>query len=159
MHALVFLADWTWSWDALTALATIALTIVTAVLAYGVPMELRRARRDERFLFYAQLDRTYFEIQKLLIERPYLENRPDRKRSETQEEEYNAFAFIVWNFLESIFDYGEQDRVLLETWSCIFEYEGLQHLDWFRRGINSHKFKERFRKHVTTQFHPHRGKE
>jgi hypothetical protein len=148
MILLAYISHWDWSWEAVTALATIVLTAATAVLAYGVPKELKRARRDERYLFYAQLDRTYFEIQKLLMQKPYLSNRPDLKRTKAEEHEYDAFAFIVWNFLESIFDYSEKDDFLLETWGCIFKYEARRHLEWFRRDENHEKFKERFRKYV-----------
>jgi hypothetical protein len=144
MDACAFIAPWEWGWDAVTALATIALTGVTAVLAYGIPLELRRARRDERFLFYAQLDKTYFDIQKMLMEKPYLSNRPELRRTKEEEYEYDAFAFIVWNFLESIFDYSEQDEFLMETWECIFKHEARLHLEWFLREENRPKFKDRF---------------
>lgn len=150
MSDLAFISPWGWGWELVTALSTVALTVATGVLAYGVPMELKRARRDERYLFYAQLDRTYFEIQKLLMEKPYLANHT-MKRTREQEHEYDAFAFIVWNFLESIFDYSEQDKFLLETWDCIFKYEARRHLEWFRREENHEKFKERFRKHVAQE--------
>lgn len=150
MNTLAFITSWVWGWDAVTALATIALAIATAVLAYGIPLELKRARRDERYVFYAQLDKTYFDIQKILIERPYLSNRPEIARTMEEELEYDAFAFLVWNFLESIYDYGEKDEFLMETWECIFKYEARLHFEWFLREENRQKFKDRFWRYVTT---------
>ncbi|HXT70565.1 MAG TPA: hypothetical protein VN700_12450 [Vicinamibacterales bacterium] len=148
------------------AYATWALAFFTLVLAVGIPITIwiaskEREESSKRFLaqeqdrFYATLDSIYLDIQKMIIQHPHLAH-PERKRSPDQETQYRAFAFIVWNFIESIYDYTQgadssdpkrkQLTLLRETWHCIIQHEGALHAEWFAKPENHHKFKERFRK-------------
>jgi hypothetical protein len=154
--------------DISTADATWVLAFFTLVLAVGIPITIWEAGREgeesrQRFLaqeqdrFYAQLDGIYLDIQKMIIEHPHLAN-PDRSRNPDEEIQYEAFAFIVWNFLESICDYtGETEpseaqsgegALLRETWHCIVRHEGTLHAKWFLDPKNEHKFKPKFRKYI-----------
>lgn len=161
-----------------TAFATWALAILTLVLAFGVPITIWLASKENKiasdcFLvqqknhfnaqqnhfnaqqnhFYAQLDNIYMDIQKIIIEHPHLAN-PNGSRTPDKEVQYQAFAFIVWNFIESIYDYtgalkpsdsrSEQENQLLETWGCILRYEGTLHSTWFLKPENKKKFKAKF---------------
>jgi hypothetical protein len=73
-----------------------------------------------------------------------------------QRARYDAFAFIVWNFIESIYDFTRNDDAdadktgdrLASTWECIINYEGARHFEWFLREENLHKFKRGFREHI-----------
>jgi hypothetical protein len=156
------------------AWATWALALFTLVLAIGIPLTIRAATREQeessrQFLkqeqdrFYAQLDNTYLQIQKLIIEHPHLGNPDELFRNERttpqQLVQYDAFAFVVWNFIESIHDFtkvGDDDSaesqdstgMLSDTWSCILEYEGARHATWFTRPENQRKFKKSFRDHI-----------
>jgi len=118
--------------------ATWALTFMTLALAIGVPWTIveagtsseesqRRFLHQEKDRFYAQLDATYVGIQKMTIERPHLAN-PAKERNVDEHVQHDAFAFIVWNFVESIYDYSCPDKPgeesggspsLWETWQCI----------------------------------------
>jgi hypothetical protein len=131
------------TWVAITAVATCVLTLATIALAIGVPWSMHAARIDARNRFYAQLDGVYMEIQSLIIQTPHL---GDARATRTTEQmiQYDAFAFIVWNFVESIYDYSRQDASVLETWKCIFIYESKLHRDWFDRPDSRTRFKTSF---------------
>lgn len=107
--------------------------------------------------FYSELDRFYADLLKIAIEHPHLrtparlqrdvealhadydpypdlpvatsEQRAEKDRRVAQ---YDAYAFLVWNFLETIHDrcqeYPEQ---LLETWATIVAAENRVHRGWF----------------------------
>jgi hypothetical protein len=130
------------TWVAITAIATCVLTLATIGLAIGVPWSLHTARTDARNRFYSELDKIYLDIQKLIIQMPYLSN--PRSISADQAAQYDAFAFITWNFIESIYDYSQQDESLLDTWKCVFLYEAKLHREWFDKAENRPKFKELF---------------
>ncbi len=78
----------------------------------------------------------YLEIQKLVIEHPHLGD-PAALSSDAANPEhvtqYDAFAFVVWNFIESIYDFtgNSEDPRLTETWQCIIDHEGERHVRWF----------------------------
>ena len=158
------------------AYGTWALALFTFVLAVGIPVTIwlstkEREESSVRFLeqeqdrFYAQLDNTYLEIQKLIIDHPHLgdpavllknpEANPD------QLTQYDAFAFIVWNFIESIYDFTRKGddspqgrrmtEMLTQSWECIVEYEGARHAPWFVRTENQQKFKKSFRDYVASK--------
>ena len=132
------------SYDAILAYANIFIALGTIILAIGIPLSIMVATREERVTSYTVLDQTYFEIQKLLIEHPHL-GQPDRGvKSRDQAAQYDAFAFLVWNFLETIFDYGNEQNQLFVTWGCILRYEARKHAAWFLDPENRPKFKGKF---------------
>ena len=155
--------------DASVAYATWALALFTFVLAVGIPVTIWessiRSLEQEQDQFYAQLDDTYLEIQKLIIDHPHLGD-PSvlLKNSEATPEhltQYDAFAFIVWNFIESIYDFTHKGHdspqgrrkteMLTQSWQCIVDYEGARHAQWFARPENQQKFKKPFRDYVARQ--------
>src|SRR5215468_8777712 len=72
---------------------------IVATLFYSV-WSFRTTLRDA---YYAELDREYFELLKIGLERPELVTfaaSPDPAKAR----EYGAYAFMVWNFVETIFD-------------------------------------------------------
>src|SRR6266700_2783349 len=87
-----------WTKVEVIAEATAAVGIVFT-LFYSV-WSFTRTLRDS---YYAELDRVYFELLKIALEQPYLADfaaMPDPSR----QREYDAYAFMVWNFLETVFD-------------------------------------------------------
>jgi hypothetical protein len=145
MGLINFVADWTAN---TIALANIVIALGTVVLALGIPYAIKSAGRDERDTFYATLDRTYLEIQRLIIEHPHLSQPDPAGKSPAQLTQYDAFAFIVWNFIEAIYDYSKKEKFLAETWGCILRYEASVHSAWFRKTENLKKFKPAFVKHI-----------
>lgn len=100
-------------------------------------------QREERDKFYAQLDATYLKILHMVVANPRLLDF-DRVRSREEEIQYDAFAFIMWNFIESIHDFCLDDPTLNETWHCILVCESRIHSAWFARAENRQKFKQKF---------------
>jgi hypothetical protein len=100
-------------------------------------------QKEERDKFYAQLDEMYLKILHMIVENPKL-GTTSIERSEFERIQYDAFAFIMWNFIESIYDFCRQDEVLAKTWHCILECESSAHADWFKVPANRRKFKSEF---------------
>ena len=60
-----------------------------------------------RDAYYAEIDRVYFELLKIGLEKPELltyPNSPDPAKAATSTA---PIAFMVWNFVETIFDRGQ----------------------------------------------------
>ncbi|NCB54689.1 MAG: hypothetical protein EOM49_07085 [Epsilonproteobacteria bacterium] len=66
------------------------------------------------------------------------------ERNDEQKAEYRLYAFIVWNFLESIYDRCMLDHDLQKTWFPIIEAERSIHLAWIQEKENRTKFKAEF---------------
>jgi hypothetical protein len=151
----------TWS-EQIMALATSVIAVGTLILAIGIPLTIWINRREEvaksidsqsreiarlgveRHRFYCALDGTYFEIQKLIIEHPHLSNPYLDSKTKHELIEYDAFAFLTWNFVESIYDFSKADDDLRATWDCILDYESKRHWEWFQTAGNQDKFKATF---------------
>lgn len=132
-------ADW-WSKAGVIAEAFGSIGIV-ATLFYSV-WSFRTTLRDS---YYAELDREYFELLKIGLEKPYLVTfaaSPDP----TKKPEYEAYAFMVWNFVETIYDrcQGLFKQRLRDTWYPIIAAENALHRAWFDRPENVCKFKPSF---------------
>lgn len=55
----------------------------------------------------------------------------ERVLTEYRSKEYDAYAFMVWNFLEAIHDKCQDDDELLNTWAPIIAAEDAYHRGWF----------------------------
>ena len=113
-----------------------------------------------RDAYYAELDRVYFELLRIGLERPELLSYPTSPASADPAKagQYGAYAFMVWNFLETIFDrcQGWSKRKLRETWFPIIAAENDLHRAWFELPENRRRFKQRFVQFVEAQY-PVRG--
>jgi hypothetical protein len=136
---------------------TKAEAIAEAVGAIGIVFTLfysvwsfRTTLRDS---YYAELDRVYFELLKIGMERPYLLDYPAAP-DPAKAREYDAYAFMIWNFIETIFDrcQGWSKRRLRETWYPIIAAENARHRRWFDRPENRQKFKEHFCRFIDTRY-------
>jgi hypothetical protein len=106
-----------------------------------------------RDAYYAELDRVYFELLKIGLERPELLSYP-ASPDPAKAGQYGAYAFMVWNFLETIFDrcQGRSKRRLRETWFPIIAAENDLHRAWFELPENRRRFKQRFVRFIETQY-------
>ena len=96
-------------------------------------------------------DATYLDILKTGMENPsfrnsILTNDYINSFSENEKIKYEIYAFISWNFCETIFDKGDVE--LMKTWSVVIDTENTLHRKWFNNPENKNKFKESFRLHI-----------
>ncbi len=107
--------------------------------------------KDKYSNSYDNFDATYLDILKTGMENPsfrnpVLTNDYLNKFSGDEKIKYEIYAFITWNFCETIFDKG--DAELMKTWLVVIESENSLHRKWFDNQENSAKFKESFRMHI-----------
>jgi len=136
------------SWEDWARLLAI---IVSAVaLVWGVWSYVAKVRLDH----YTEFDKIYSDIVKLRITHTHLAIPPDSPsrdvkgmdECERRENElrYDAYALLIWNFIETFHDRGLKNRRLRETWMPIMEGEGKRHAKWL--ALNNDKFKSSFLK-------------
>jgi len=103
--------------------------------------------------YYAELDRVYFELLKIGLERPYLLASPPPLEP-AKAKEYDAYAFMVWNFLETVVDRceGSSNRHLRDTWYPVVATENAMHRAWFDLPENRRKFKARFTRFIEMHY-------
>ena len=137
-----------WAKAAVIADAAAALGIVFT-LFYSI-WSFRTTLRDS---YYAELDRVYFELLKLGLEHPDLLDYP-ASRNPAKAREYDAYAFMVWNFVETVYDrcQGWTKRRLRETWYPVIAAENARHRDWFNLPENRRKFKEPFCRFIDAHY-------
>jgi len=138
----------TWSKAGVIAEALGSIGIV-CTLFYSV-WSFKTTLRDA---YYAEIDRVYFELLKIGLERPELLSFP-ASPDPTKAREYGAYAFMVWNFVETIFDrcQGWSKRRLRETWYPIIASENALHRAWFEAPENRRRFKRRFVHFIEAQY-------
>jgi hypothetical protein len=93
--------------------------------------------------YYAELDRMYFDLLQMAVERPYLLD-ADAITDPMHKREYELYAFMVWNFLETVYDRCGRNKQLTETWYPVVAAENQQHRKWFDVAANRTRFKKRF---------------
>ena len=138
---MAFSSEFTPIW---TVLESIAQGIASILALFALIYSVVTFRKTIRASHYAELDRMYFDILRIGIEKPYLRI-PEVNRPKDQEAEYDAYAYMVWNFLESVHDRCLADRELCSTWYPAIDVENRLHSEWFHDPKNHHKFKPHFR--------------
>ncbi|MBP1681158.1 MAG: hypothetical protein H6Q35_1497 [Proteobacteria bacterium] len=126
-----------------TAISSIMGIIATTLAIFALIYSMRTYRKTMQIVHYGEIDKMYFEILKEALAKPHLV-RKSSERSAEQEVEYDIYAFIVWNFLESIYDRCMLDTDLQKTWFPIIEAERKIHLAWIQEHDNRTKFKTEF---------------
>jgi hypothetical protein len=126
-----------------TAISSIMGVIATTLAIFALLYSMRTYRKTMQVVHYGEIDKMYFEILKEALAKPHLVQK-NIERSTEQETEYNIYAFIVWNFLESIYDRCMLDHDLQKTWFPIIEAERKIHLAWIQEHENRAKFKAEF---------------
>jgi hypothetical protein len=138
----------TWSKAGVIAEALGSIGIV-CTLFYSV-WSFKTTLRDA---YYAEIDRVYFELLKIGLEKPELLTYPTSP-DPAKASQYGAYAFMVWNFVETIFDrcQGWSKRRLRETWYPIIASENALHRAWFEQPDNRRRFKQRFVRFIEKQY-------
>lgn len=126
-----------------TAISSLMGVIATTLAIFALIYSMRTYRKTMQIVHYGEIDKMYFEILKEALAKPHLV-RQSIERDVEQETEYNIYAFIVWNFLESIYDRCMLDAELKKTWFPIIQAERKTHFGWIQQEENRTKFKEDF---------------
>jgi len=126
-----------------TAISSLMGVIATTLAIFALIYSMRTYRKTMQVMHYGELDKMYFEILKEALAKPHLV-RQGIERDVEQTTEYNVYAFIVWNFLESIYDRCMLDSELKTTWFPIIQAERSIHLAWIQDNENRTKFKAEF---------------
>jgi hypothetical protein len=137
-------------WAKAQVIAEVAGNIgIVFTLFYSV-WSFRTTLRDS---YYAELDRVYFDLLQLGLEHPELVDFPESP-DPTKVREYDAYAFMVWNFVETVYDrcQGWSKRRLRETWYPVIAAEAVRHRRWFDLPQNRSKFKAPFCRFIDTSF-------
>ena len=111
--------------------------------------------KDKSSNSYDIFDATYLDILKTGMENPSFRNpilTNDYLNSflENEKIKYEIYAFISWNFCETIFDKGDDE--LMKTWSVVIEVENSLHRKLFDNPENTKKYKESFRLYIRNNF-------
>ena len=136
-----------------TIIALISAIIAVLSVVFSVVLSLSDRGKDD----YLAIDEQYKDILKEGMKNPTLR---DPKMccnydsyKETDREfylKYNTYAYIVWNFLETIFDFShdnkEKHRRLYEIFLPAIIEENKLHYRWFR--LNNYLFEENFQDFV-----------
>ncbi len=129
--------------------------IVEGLAAVGIILTLLYSlwsfTRSLRASYYAELDRMYFDLLKIAMERPYLLNFAEAS-DQQQQQEYEIYAFMIWNFLETVYDRCHQHKQLRDTWYPIISAENLLHRKWFDESANRTRFKQAFIAFIEKQY-------
>lgn len=144
MQQLLFSQDYSVMWSAIGAMAQgIASILAMVALLYTIVS----FRNSLKTMHYTELDRMYFDLLRIGLEKPELAN-PKSLQTEDQNVMYSVYCFMIWNFLEAIYDRCQSDCYLRKTWYPIVEAENLVHREWFDRPENRRKFKVAFHKFI-----------
>lgn len=103
--------------------------------------------KDKTSNNYDVFDSLYMDILKTGMEHPHFRDISKTKSYKSSFDEnsliqYEIYAYISWNFLETLLDKG--DKQLLVTWLPVIKYETSIHFEWFRASENQVKFKKEF---------------
>ncbi len=140
--------------EALTRAAThsplefwsIVANALTAILALAaILVSVWAFTRQIHSEHYGEIDKIYFDLLKEAVTHPTY-GQGMRAVDGVFEPAYEAYAFMVVNFVETILDRCAGRKALEETWQPIIELEINKHLDWLARPENQFKFKADFLK-------------
>jgi hypothetical protein len=111
--------------------------------------------KDKSSNSYDTFDSTYLDILKTGMDNPSFRNpvlTNDYLNSFSGDEKirYEIYAYITWNFCETIFDKG--DNELMKTYAAVLEYENSLHRKWFDNPENHNKYKDTFRNYISELF-------
>ena len=101
-------------------------------------------QKSEATTQYLALDQIYAELLKLAIRYPHLRN-PGSQKSGEELAQYNSYAQLVYNFLETIYDKFSGNKRMLQTWGTALIFEGNLHNEWLKRDENSVQYNKDFR--------------
>ncbi len=110
--------------------------------------------KDKTHSNYDVFDATYLDILKTGMDNPEFRNPTYTKNyknlADNERIRYETYAFICWNFCETIVDKG--DKNLMKTWGVVIEAENALHRTWFDSPENKSKFKEEFITYIANNY-------
>ncbi|KAF0182258.1 MAG: hypothetical protein IV086_11050 [Hyphomonadaceae bacterium] len=117
---------------------------LTAVLALAaILVSVWAFTRQIHSEHYGEIDKIYFDLLKEAVTHP-IYGQGMRAVEGAFDPGYDAYAFMVVNFVETILDRCSGRKALEETWQPIIELEINKHLDWLSQPQNQLKFKKGF---------------
>jgi len=123
-------------WSALSAIGQIAAIPALLFAAYSF-------KKGAKMQHYEQIDGMYADLLKVSLEVECL-SRPELCTDRTKRHQYDTYAYMLWNFIETIFDRCDDDEDLIETWSPVMDYEAHRHRAWLAHPRNRLRFKRAF---------------
>ena len=121
-----------------------------AILLYIVLWYRERSHNN-----YDVFDSTYLEILKTGIEFPELRDieyvSGYKSLGPIDKSRYETYAYICWNFCETIYD--KVDKDLMKTWSVVIDAEKTLHIEWLQQPENQVKFKREFIDYILNNKH------
>lgn len=119
---------------------------------------LRAIKKNISYSRYMDIEKLYMDLNKLRAIDKELKPELEVGRGEG----YNNYCFMMWNFLETIYDNCglcarsgfKRDEFLLVTWIPVVDVESKRYREWFDSPENRKQFKGEFRKWIDDG-HPH----
>ena len=130
------------------------LTGIAATIALVVSLFTYFSTKQEQR--YADLDRLYFDVLNVGLVNPKFRNKKftsnykDKFKDEDELQKYECYAYIVWNFCETIYD--RKNSKLFRTWKPVIITENSIHREWFDNPENHGKFKTPFIEYIKNNF-------
>jgi hypothetical protein len=165
-RAIVATAQW-------TALGAVVGFLSIAIAGFAIFASLVGLRRQLSDAYYSEIDRLYFDLTSLQLTVEGLAEKCGKPASQGGDAQYEAYALMVWNFIETVFDRCCEERgigpkkrfslrrvfikssraraeasPLFETWRPVILKDARRHLPWFTTTPDL-PFKGRFRVWVT----------
>ena len=121
--------------------------IFTGLLALGFSVYTFKKSLDDKS--YSELDSIYMEILKMGMNNPEFR---DKAKTENYKKsftgdcliKYDAYAYMVWNVCETIYDRTMHHDANKATWEPVINAEMRIHSQWIKDAENHHKFKKEF---------------
>ena len=159
-------SDWTLAnWAELATANSTPLTLISVIIAaaafyftrYQHTAALRNFNETLKSNYYAELDRMYFDLISMRIGKAHFSGNPKDIRGQVQRQEYQEYGFLVWNFLETVYDrciapaeQGKGHEDLECTWRPAFDHEMQTHRAWFEERHHA-RFKEPFCRFIRSE--------
>ena len=126
-------------------------TMLLSVAALG--FSLYTFYKTVVFEKYQEADQIYMRILEIGIEHPSFRDKSKTKNyekhfSHDERIQYENYAYIVWNFLETLYD---RKSIKDKTYEGLLRDENDLHSEWFKRN-SENLFKESFIKYIYEKF-------
>jgi hypothetical protein len=112
-----------------------ALVSTVMIAVFSIIPNLKAMANASRFTHYSELDNMYNTLLGKVVEQPALRKvaaAPPADGSDLAIR-YDAYAYMMWNFLETLHDRCLDDANLRATWAPVIGVEFAIHAAWFRR--------------------------
>ena len=87
-----------------TALAFAGIIYTAFLQKVGLDETLKEFETTNQALHYGELDRMYFDLLKIAVDKPHLRAPIPASQRSREPSEYETYAYMVWNFVETVVD-------------------------------------------------------